>query len=1008
MAKSPAKSSYSDNRGGAKIFLSHSKKDERQVRDLFERLKKDGFDPWMSLQNLNVGDRWRVVTEQAIYEADAVIVCLSRNTSGGTVFLEEEMGIIFKAAETKDRNFIIPVRLEEWPVPQSFEPYYYVDLFASGGYERLLATLATLNELSRYQSVGLSSADLSPGKDAAPNQVVSQTPVTSAAQSTLANEPLPASDDPIPEQVEPEKQTEAQPPFPGTPLLQRSRGPEVTEIQARLQQLGFDVVADGIFGSSTQQAVRDFQRKRSLPLQDGIVGPRTWEALFGPVPEAAEIKTPEAPAEKSREGLAEDARERRALNDKPVDDVKDDTLGFKDYVLALREFIASQSTTTPLTISINGAWGSGKSSLMRMLKKELEPDLPKGLWKTQIKWLAGWVSGTFWWRIGQLKIKAGVADSGYIKLGLAFEPGEDVTDKNFDPLFRKWVDYQLTDLTPANGQSVSDSTVDEQRKLCLDRSRSWARRVSRRRKMTPLAHPTVWFNAWKFNQQEQVWAALATAVLEQLTTKYGFFSRLFFLSKLTWKRADKLGTISLLGRKFIVPIVLAAVVILYQLNRERLALYLPGSLVSSGTLLWLAPVLTAMWQAAKAIKDPFKLPLDELVSQPDYKGKIGFIGSFEADFGRIVEVAIRRSIFWQPRKLIVFIDDLDRCSPVQAAGIVEAINLFLDSVGCVFVLGMDMNAVAISIEVKYKELTERMRKDAPDDIAPGVLFLDKIVQIPFNVPRPNKPFIQALIRKITEPERRDSLVFGLPPAQRTVAQRSEQPTLAPASTGPPPAAGAGAPIAPSAPAPKIDRAGFAQEDIREAIGFAANLLKENPRQVKRFINLFRLQVYIAHERRMLSDRNDGLSPRTLAVWVAWYMQWPEIMKMLTDPASTEELSEHLNLIGQSTLPPAGDNNVSWRLKKGSGYLQALRKIRTREKDSSSHWSRLPWQLWIRDSDFLHCLKELERYWQRPQLLESMLDMTQVTISQSPVAPEASPAPLDPKGPGSISERAALA
>jgi hypothetical protein len=319
---------------------------------------------------------------------------------------------------------------------------------------------------------------------------------------------------------------------------------------------------------------------------------------------------------------------------------------------------------------------------------------------------------------------------------------------------------------------------------------------------------------------------------------------------------------------------------------------------------------------------------------------------------------------------------------------------------------MDMNAVAISIEVKYKELTERMRKDAPDDIAPGVLFLDKIVQIPFNVPRPNKPFIQALVRKITEPERRDLPVFGLLPRQ-TIAQRSEEPALAPASTGPPPA-GAGAPIAPPAPAPKIDRAGFAQEDIREAIGFAADLLKENPRQVKRFINLFRLQVYIAHERRMLSDRNDGLSPRTLAVWVAWYMQWPEILKMLTDPASTEELSEHLNLIGQSTLPPAGDNNISWRLKKGSGYLQALGELRTREKDSSSHWSRLPWQLWIRDSDFLHCLKELERYWQRSQLLESMLDMTQVTISQSSVAPEASLAPLDPKSSGSINERATVA
>jgi hypothetical protein len=1014
MATAPANPVQSEIPTGLKIFLSHSKKDERQVRDLFERLKTAGFDPWMDLENLNIGDRWRVVTEQAIYEADAVIACISRNTTyEGKGFLEEELGIIFKAAATKDWNFIIPVRLEEWPVPKSFEPYYYVDLFTGDGYERLVATLRELERYRPRSASALSSVDLTPGRDA-PNQVISPPPVTSAAHAPATNEPAPDSHDPITEQVEPEKQAQAQPTYSGTPLRQNSTGDDVTEMQRRLKQLGFDVVADGLFGPGTQRAVLDFQRTRNLENHDGIVGPGTWAAMFATVPEAAEIKTPEAPAkkaeapaEKSREGLAEDARERRALNDKPIDDVNEDTLGFKDYVFALREFIASQSTTTPLTISINGAWGSGKSSLMRMLKKQLEPELPPGLWKVQLKWLAGWFSGTLWSRVGQLAIKANVADSRYIKLGLAFEPGEDVTGENFDPLLSKWVDYQLRDLAGSNGQQVSEATIDEHRKLCIERSRFWAGKSVQRRKMTPPAHPTVWFNAWKFNQQEQVWAALATAVLEQLTTKYGFFSRLLFLSKLTWKRTDKLGTISLLARKFIVPIVLAAVVVLYQLNRQRLAHYLPES-ISSGTWLWLAPLLTAMWQAAKAIKDPFKLPLDELVSQPDYKGKIGFIGSFEADFGRIVEVAIRRSIFWQPRKLIVFIDDLDRCSPIQAAGIVEAINLFLDSVGCVFVLGMDMNAVAISIEVKYKELTERMRKDAPDDIAPGVLFLDKIVQIPFNVPRPNKPFIQALIKKITEPERRDLPAFGWLPPQTTVAQRFEQPVSAPASTGPPAAAGDSAPVAPSAPAPKIDRAGFAQEDIREAIGFAANLLKENPRMVKRFINLFRLQVYIAHERGMLSDLKDGLSPRTLAVWVAWYMQWPEILKMLTDPASTEELSEHLDFISERTLQPAEDNNVSWRLKWDSGYQVALTEIRTREKDSSSHWSRLPWHLWIRDGDFLHCLKELERYWQRPQLLESMLDMTQVTISQNPLAPVASPALVDPKSTGPINESAAVA
>ncbi len=70
--------------------------------------------------------------------------------------------------------------------------------------------------------------------------------------------------------------------YPGTPLQIGSTGPYVTSIQSALNRISQNYPAipkiplvDGIFGTSTENAVRAFQRIFSLSA-DGIVGPATW------------------------------------------------------------------------------------------------------------------------------------------------------------------------------------------------------------------------------------------------------------------------------------------------------------------------------------------------------------------------------------------------------------------------------------------------------------------------------------------------------------------------------------------------------------------------------------------------------------------------------------------------------------------------------------------------------------------------------------------------------------
>ncbi len=57
-----------------------------------------------------------------------------------------------------------------------------------------------------------------------------------------------------------------------------SSGDDVRKLQERLNKEGYSLAVDGQFGSKTQAAVRDYQKKKGLSV-DGIVGKNTWGAL---------------------------------------------------------------------------------------------------------------------------------------------------------------------------------------------------------------------------------------------------------------------------------------------------------------------------------------------------------------------------------------------------------------------------------------------------------------------------------------------------------------------------------------------------------------------------------------------------------------------------------------------------------------------------------------------------------------------------------------------------------
>lgn len=125
------------------VFLCHASDDKSSVRAMHEQLRMHGIDTWLDEINLLPGQDWDLEIRRAVKQSRAVIVFLSETSVSNAGYLQKEIRVVLDMAaeQPEGKIFVIPARLEDCVVPDSFHRLQYVDLFKPSGFEKLLQTL---------------------------------------------------------------------------------------------------------------------------------------------------------------------------------------------------------------------------------------------------------------------------------------------------------------------------------------------------------------------------------------------------------------------------------------------------------------------------------------------------------------------------------------------------------------------------------------------------------------------------------------------------------------------------------------------------------------------------------------------------------------------------------------------------------------------------------------------------------------------------------------------------
>lgn len=131
------------DRMNVQIFICYGREDFEQAHGLYEKLRGEGYTPWMDKENIVGGQDWELEITRAIEGSKFFLACLSRHSVNKEGYVQKELK---KGLEILDRQpegniYLIPLRLDDCRVPQRFNRISWIDFFEPRGTEELLKAI---------------------------------------------------------------------------------------------------------------------------------------------------------------------------------------------------------------------------------------------------------------------------------------------------------------------------------------------------------------------------------------------------------------------------------------------------------------------------------------------------------------------------------------------------------------------------------------------------------------------------------------------------------------------------------------------------------------------------------------------------------------------------------------------------------------------------------------------------------------------------------------------------